>query len=159
MSLPIRRIPDKYYPSEEENLKLAKRIEKYNLAFAKQKEVMLEEIGTLISIEEYGKLLVLVKSIIVPEKMKSGILRASETIEETKKVYNVGFVVGIGPEAFRDPVRFPFGPSCNVGDWISFTKYESQPEKFNGFDCRFVPDDKVNAPIPDIASAYPELRL
>jgi co-chaperonin GroES (HSP10) len=159
MSLPIRRIPDKYYPSEEENLKLAKRIEKYNAAFATQDEFMLKEIGTCVSIAEYGKFLVLVKSIVVPEKMKSGLLRASETIEETKKVYNVGLVIGIGPEAFRSTARFPFGPCCNVGDWISFTKYESQPEKFNRFDCRFVPDDKVNCPIPDIASAYPELSL
>lgn len=160
MALVKFKIDERYNPTEADYERLSIVIDEYNIAFNKQEEIMLKELGVSIPVGNYGKFLALVKCIVIPEKSKFGIIKPDITIEEAKKEHNIGLVVGIGPEAFRDRHRFPFGPNCKVGMWINFSRYESAPIKINGFDCRLVMDDKINLAFRDLENvqqSFPEL--
>lgn len=154
MAIQNFKIDPRFCPSEEEQIKLNKRIEEYNIAFDKQEEVMTKEIGIYIEVRKY---LILLKSLQIPEKSKCGIYKTDREIERCKKEYDVGLVIGIGEEAYREPNRFPFGPMCKVGDWVYFARFEQAPNKYNGYDCFTVMDDKINYPIPSPEITFPEL--
>jgi co-chaperonin GroES (HSP10) len=125
---------------------------RYSKAFSTQYDVMEKEIGCILPMEGH---LLLVKAIVLPNKTKSGIILPNIT-KENNTLYNFGLVIGIGPEAYKDEERFPLGPRCKVGDWISFTPFEKQKEQFNGYLCYFIADDRVNTPILNIAKSVKE---
>lgn len=157
MAIQNYKIPQRFFPSEKEQADLERRIAEYNIAFDKQEELMEKEIGLYIPMDEYGAYRILAKAIIIPEKSKGGIYKTSHSIQETKREYDVGLVVGIGPQAFRESDRFPFGPTCKVGDWIAFSRFEQSCIKFNTYDCFFLNDDKIRIPVPNVEKAFPEL--
>jgi co-chaperonin GroES (HSP10) len=157
MAIQNYKIPQRYFPSDKEQADLERRIGEYNIAFDKQEEFMMKEIGLFLPMNEYGAYLILAKAIIVPEKSKGGIYKPNQSIQEAKREYDVGLVIGIGPQAFRESDRFPFGPTCKIGDWIAFSRFEQACVKFNRHDCFFLNDDKIKIPIPDVKQAFPEL--
>lgn len=76
--------------------------------------------------------------------VKAGI---SKTIEEQTTV--VLFVVEIGPDAYKDPVKFPSGPWCKVGDFILVRAYSGTRVKIHGREFRIINDDQVDATVED----------
>ena len=52
------------------------------------------------------------------EKTDGGIIKAKQTIHTEEVGSIVGFVIAMGPDAYKNSERFPSGPFCEKGDWI-----------------------------------------
>ena len=78
---------------------------------------------------------------------KGGIHLAEATLEKERLATNVGFVVAIGPDAYKDPNKFPNGPWCQERDWVIFGRYAGARIKIDGGDLRLLNDDEVLAVI------------
>jgi co-chaperonin GroES (HSP10) len=59
------------------------------------------------------------------------------------------FVAKIGPDAFKDPARFPSGASCAVGDFILVRPNTGTRMKIHGTEWRLINDDSVQAVVQD----------
>lgn len=77
----------------------------------------------------------------VQEKTKGGILLPDslKTKEETASI--VAQVIGLGPDCYSDPDRFPSGPYCREGDWIMIRAYSGTRFKIEGKEFRLLNDD------------------
>ena len=51
---------------------------------------------------------------------KGGIMLADSYLEKERLGTNVGFVVSLGPDAYKDKNKFPNGAWCQERDWIIF---------------------------------------
>lgn len=80
-------------------------------------------------------------NILLPDQMKDKEGFASIT----------GHVVKIGPDAYRDPSRYPTGPWCSVGDWVMFRSYSGTRFKMGDQIFILVNDDTVDGVVPDPA--------
>tara|TARA_R110000850_G_scaffold231328_1_gene356209 strand:- start:1581 stop:1994 length:414 start_codon:yes stop_codon:yes gene_type:complete len=78
---------------------------------------------------------------------KGGIALADSYLEKERLGTNVGYVVGIGPDAYKDPQKFPNGAWCQERDWIIFGRYAGARIKIEGGDLRLLNDDEVLAVI------------
>lgn len=81
----------------------------------------------------------------VEEKTKGGIIRPEvvRSLEEHASI--VGYVLALGPTAYRDQERFPTGPWCKKGDYILMSAYAGVRFGVNGIDYRLINDDTVMA--------------
>lgn len=88
----------------------------------------------------------------VPEADKefdSGILKADKTVFNEEILTAVLFVAKMGPDAFKDPKRFPSGPSCKEGDFILVRPNSGTRFKVHGVECRLISDESVEAVVQD----------
>ena len=83
------------------------------------------------------------------EEYEGGLLKAKETMHYEELLSPVLFVAKIGPDAFKDPVRFPSGASCNVGDFILVRPNTGTRMKIHGTEWRLINDDSVQAVVQD----------
>ena len=60
-----------------------------------------------------------------------------------------GFVLKIGPDAYKDKKRFPNGAYCAVGDWILMRSYSGTRFKIHEKEFRLINDDSVEAVVED----------
>lgn len=77
------------------------------------------------------------------EKTKGGIILAEETQKRTQLGTTCGYVLKIGPLAYRDESRFPDGPWCQEGDWVLFGRYAGARISIDGGEIRLLNDDEV----------------
>lgn len=123
----------------------------YKLADAENpQEEMLKKIGTLDNIE-VGGAKVLVWVYIAPRKTKGGIYRPDNNIKEDLYQGVVGYVLQMGPLAFKDDEANKFGGySVKKGDWVTFRPADARRIQINGVDCRIIEDVlidmKISAP-------------
>ena len=82
-------------------------------------------------------------------KEKNGIIYADETIERSNLATNTGYVVSLGPDAYKDENKFPDGAWCKKGDWVLFGRYAGSRFKIQGSEPRLLNDDEVLAVITD----------
>lgn len=75
----------------------------------------------------------------LPDKLKD--------MENTASI--LGFVVKAGPDAYRDPDKFPTGPWCKEGDFVVFRSYSGTRFKLRGKEFRLINDDTVEAVVDD----------
>lgn len=70
---------------------------------------------------------------------------ADQTRKEDEYQGRVGLVLAVGPDAYRDAVKFPAGPWVKPGDWVCWPALESaaQRQKYHGVVLAFLPDDRV----------------
>ena len=80
---------------------------------------------------------------------KGGIALAESYVEKERLSTNVGYVVGLGPDAYKDKNKFPNGAWCKEKDWIIFGRYAGARIKIEGGDLRLLNDDEVLAVIQD----------
>jgi len=83
------------------------------------------------------------------EEYESGIVKAGQTMHYEEVLSPVLFVAKMGPDAYRDPLRFPSGPSCNVGDFILVRPNTGTRLKIHGTEWRIINDDSVEAVVQD----------
>ena len=76
---------------------------------------------------------------------KGGIVLADSYLEKERLGTNVGFVVSLGPDAYKDKNKFPNGAWCQERDWIIFGRYAGARIKIDGGDLRLLNDDEVLA--------------
>ena len=86
----------------------------------------------------------------VPGKVtKGGIHLAKQTVDKERLATVVGYVVRLGPDAYKDKRKFPEGPWCQEGDWIIFGRYAGARIQIEGGDLRLLNDDEILAVIND----------
>jgi co-chaperonin GroES (HSP10) len=83
------------------------------------------------------------------EEYEGGLLKASQTMQYEELLSPVLFVAKIGPDAFKDPARFPSGASCAVGDFILVRPNTGTRMKIHGTEWRIINDDSVQAIVQD----------
>jgi len=83
------------------------------------------------------------------EEYEGGILKSNQAMQYEELLSPVLFVAKIGPDAFKDPARFPSGASCKVGDFILVRPNTGTRMKIHGTEWRLINDDSVQAVIQD----------
>ena len=89
--------------------------------------------------------------LVLPFKMKEttkgGIHLAETTLERQQVASQVGLVMAMGPDCYKDKERYPDGPWCKVKDWVMFARYAGSRIKIDGGEMRLLNDDEVLATI------------
>jgi len=85
----------------------------------------------------------------VEETYASGILKADATrkLEEVSTV--IGAVIELGPDAYKDTIKFPAGPWCKEGDYVIIRAYSGTRFKLYGTEYRLINDDTVEGVVAD----------
>ena len=83
------------------------------------------------------------------EKTKGGILKASQTLRDEEVSNICGYVIELGPDAYKDEGKFHNGPYCKKGDWVIFRSYSGTRMKVYGQEFRLINDDTVEAVVED----------
>ena len=81
------------------------------------------------------------------EKTKGGIVLAETTLERQQVASQVGLVMAMGPQCYKDKERYPEGPWCKEKDWVMFARYAGSRIKIDGGEIRLLNDDEVLATI------------
>ena len=85
----------------------------------------------------------------IDETYDSGIVKSSKTLEYEELLTTVLFVIKMGPDCYKDPLRFPSGPSCKVGDFVLVRPNTGTRLKIHGQEFRIINDDSVEAVVQD----------
>jgi chaperonin GroES len=89
--------------------------------------------------------------LVLPFKMKEvtkgGLHLAETTLERQQVASQVGLVMAMGPQCYKDKERYPEGPWCKEKDWIMFARYAGSRIKIEGGEMRLLNDDEVLATI------------
>ena len=80
-------------------------------------------------------------------KTKGGILLADETVEMHQVATGCGYVLRMGPDAYKDKDKFLEGPWCKEKDWVIFGRYAGSRLKIEGGEIRLLNDDEILATI------------
>lgn len=80
-----------------------------------------------------------------PEVTKGGIIRIDDNRDVLDTRCNIGEVLALGPDAYKDATRFPSGPWCRVGQMVGWKRYQDQRYKIRGQEYVVVADDKIDA--------------
>ena len=81
------------------------------------------------------------------DKTKGGIVLAETTLERQQVASQVGLVLAMGDQCYKDKERYPDGPWCKVNDWVMFARYAGSRIKIDGGEMRLLNDDEVLATI------------
>ena len=81
------------------------------------------------------------------EKTKGGVILAEDTLERQQVASQVGLVMAMGPQCYKDKERYPEGPWCKEKDWVTFARYAGSRIKIDGGEMRLLNDDEVLATI------------
>ena len=85
----------------------------------------------------------------IDEEYESGLIKSSQSMHYEEVLTPVLFVVKLGPDAYKDPARFPSGPSCKVGDFVIVRPNTGTRLKIHGKEFRIINDDSVEAVVQD----------
>ena len=80
-------------------------------------------------------------------KTKGGILLADETVEMHQVATVCGYVLRMGPDAYKDKDKFSEGPWCKEKEWVIFGRYAGSRLKIEGGEIRLLNDDEILAKI------------
>ena len=83
----------------------------------------------------------------IKEKTKGGVILAEDTLDRQQVASQVGLVMAMGPQCYKDKERYPEGPWCKEKDWIMFARYAGSRIKIDGGEMRLLNDDEVLATI------------
>ncbi len=89
--------------------------------------------------------------LVLPFKMKDvtkgGLHLAETTLEKQQVGSQVGLVMAMGSQCYKDKERYPEGPWCKEKDWVMFARYAGSRIKIDGGEMRLLNDDEVLATI------------
>jgi co-chaperonin GroES (HSP10) len=83
------------------------------------------------------------------EAFDSGILKSDETRRHDELLSTVLFVVKMGADCYKDPVRFPNGAWCKEGDFILVRPNAGTRLVIHDREFRLINDDSVEAVVQD----------
>lgn len=89
---------------------------------------------------------------VVPEAEQlydSGLAKADKTLEYERLLATVLFVIEVGPDAYKDQVKFASGPWCKKGDFIIVRPNTGTRFKIFKKEFRLITDDQVEAVVDD----------
>jgi co-chaperonin GroES (HSP10) len=82
-------------------------------------------------------------------KTAGGIFLPSEVQEKNNISTQVGYVLKVGPLAYKDTEKFPSGPWCKEKHWVMFARYAGSRFQIDGGEVRILNDDEILATILD----------
>ena len=82
-------------------------------------------------------------------KTAGGIFLPSEVQEKSQISTQVGYVLKVGPLAYKDTEKFPSGPWCEEKQWVMFARYAGSRFQIDGGEVRILNDDEILATILD----------
>jgi co-chaperonin GroES (HSP10) len=82
-------------------------------------------------------------------KTAGGIFIPSEVQEKSNISTQVGYVLKVGPLAYKDKDKFPSGPWCEEKQWVMFARYAGSRFQIDGGEVRILNDDEILATIMD----------
>jgi len=77
------------------------------------------------------------------------LLKPSDMVRSEEHSTTVLFVMKVGPDAFKDPAKFPNGAWCKTGDFVIVRAYAGTRFKIYGKEFRIINDDQVEAIVDD----------
>ena len=77
------------------------------------------------------------------EKTKGGIIFSQESLDKARIATNCGYVIKMGPLAYKDTEKFPTGAWCKEKDWVLFARYAGSRIPIEGGEVRLLNDDEV----------------
>ena len=80
-------------------------------------------------------------------KTDGGIYLPDTVVNEQTISTQVGYVLKVGPLAYKDAEKFPSGPWCEQGNWVMFARYAGSRFKIDGGEVRILNDDEILARI------------
>jgi co-chaperonin GroES (HSP10) len=83
------------------------------------------------------------------EDSSIGLIKADETMRNEETLTTVLFVVDMGPDCYKDPVKFPSGPWCKVGDFVLVRPHSGSRLVIHGREFRVIYDDNVEGTVDD----------
>ena len=81
-------------------------------------------------------------------KSAGGILFSQETLDKARIATTCGYVLKMGPLAYRDKDKFD-EPWCKKGEWVIFARYAGSRLPIEGGEVRILNDDEVLGTIND----------
>ena len=85
----------------------------------------------------------------IEAKYDSGILKADRVRQFEEALSTVFYVLKLGPDAYKDPVRYPSGPWCKEGDFVLARPTSGTRLKIHGKEFRIMNDDSIEAVVQD----------
>ena len=82
-------------------------------------------------------------------KTAGGIFLPTETQEKSQISTQVGYVLKLGPLAYKDTSKFPSGPWCKEKQWVMFARYAGSRFQIDGGEVRILNDDEILSTILD----------
>ena len=82
-------------------------------------------------------------------KTEGGLYLPDKVVEDNQISTQVGFVLKMGPMAYKAPEKFPSGPWCAQKDWVMFARYAGSRFKIDGGEVRLLNDDEILAKIQE----------
>ena len=82
-------------------------------------------------------------------KSAGGIFLPSETQEKSQISTQVGYVLKLGPLAYKDTAKFPDGAWCEEKQWVMFARYAGSRFQIDGGEVRILNDDEILSTILD----------
>lgn len=83
------------------------------------------------------------------EKSEGGIIIPDEVKDREHVASIVGYVISVGPDAYKHPEKFPSGPWCKAGDWVLFKSYSGTRFKVKDQEFRVINDDSIDCVVDD----------
>lgn len=90
------------------------------------------------------------------KETKGGILLSDEAMSRKQLGTTVGYVLKLGPLAYQDNEKFPAGPWCKEGDWVTFARYAGAKMRIEGGEVRILNDDEITAVVRHPDDIYAE---
>jgi chaperonin GroES len=82
-------------------------------------------------------------------RTEGGIYIPDKVLDDGQLQTVVGYVLKVGPLAYKDEEKFPQGPWCQQGDWVIFARYAGSRFRIDGGEVRILNDDEILARILD----------
>ena len=83
------------------------------------------------------------------QKKHGSLYLPDQTIEREALATVCGYVLRIGPLAYKDESKFDGIPWCKEKDWVIFGRYAGSRFKIDGGEVRILNDDEIIATIAD----------
>tara|TARA_R100000005_G_C4820576_1_gene102127 strand:- start:145 stop:516 length:372 start_codon:yes stop_codon:yes gene_type:complete len=91
----------------------------------------------------------LISPVEVEEKTEGGVIMPDQIRDAEGIASIIGYVVSMGPDAYKDKEKFPTGPWCKKGDFVIFRSYSGTRFKIHTHEFRIINDDTVEAVVED----------
>ena len=91
----------------------------------------------------------LISPVEVDEKTEGGVYMPDALRDAEGIASIIGFVVSMGPDAYKDEKKFPTGPWCKKGDFVIFRSYSGTRFKIHSQEFRLINDDTGEAVVDD----------
>ena len=82
-------------------------------------------------------------------KTSGGVFIPGSVQEKNQISTQAGYVLKVGPLAYRDSNKFPDGPWCQEKQWVMFARYAGSRFQIDGGEVRILNDDEILASILD----------